>query len=56
MGVLTFGECDDAYEELRRVRPAVLRSGRGGWGLMRATRQEIKEATDDLRAKGVSVD
>lgn len=32
MGVLTFGECDDAYEELRRVRPAVLRSGRAGWG------------------------
>ncbi|KAL8286482.1 hypothetical protein RQP46_004499 [Phenoliferia psychrophenolica] len=35
MGVLTFGECGDAYEELRK---------------------EIKEATEDLRAKGVSVD
>lgn len=31
------------------------RVGPGGV-LMRATRQEIKEATDDLRAKGVSVD
>ncbi|ORY88864.1 dolichol-phosphate mannosyltransferase subunit 3 [Leucosporidium creatinivorum] len=35
MGVLTFGECEGAYEELMK---------------------EIKEARDDLRTKGVSVD
>ncbi|KAM0746752.1 dolichol-phosphate mannosyltransferase subunit 3 [Meredithblackwellia eburnea MCA 4105] len=35
MGVLTFGECEEAYKELQL---------------------EIKEATEDLRAKGVEVD
>ena len=53
MGVLTFGECGDAHEELRGVRHL------GIWGSERRADprlQEIKEATDDLRAKGVSVD